>query len=74
MGGRLSPGKGNQIGILADVEAPKAPPQTVAERSVSSLAAGQAIVFLDDASASAGSVYLWTRSSSSTCSQADTPR
>ena len=44
--------------MLAGVEAPKAPPATVAERIISSLAAGHTIVFPDDASASAGSVYL----------------
>jgi len=40
------------------VEAPKAPPAAVAERIVASLASGETIVFPDDASASAGSVYL----------------
>jgi NAD(P)-dependent dehydrogenase (short-subunit alcohol dehydrogenase family) len=44
--------------MLAGVEAPKAPPEAVAERIIAALAAGQAIVFPDDASASAGSVYL----------------
>jgi len=44
--------------MLAGVEADKAPPQIVAERIVAGLAAGEAIVFPDDASASAGSVYL----------------
>ena len=44
--------------MLAGVEAPKAPPETVAERIIASLAAGHTIVFPDDASASAGSVYL----------------
>jgi hypothetical protein len=43
---------------LAGVEAPKAPPEAVAERIIAALAARQAIVFPDDASASAGSVYL----------------
>ena len=44
--------------MLAGVEAPKAPPETVAERIIAGLAAGQTVVFPDDASASAGSVYL----------------
>src|SRR5437870_4925798 len=44
--------------MLAGVEAPKAPPAAVAERIVASLASGETIVFPDDASASAGSVYL----------------
>lgn len=44
--------------MLADVEAPKAPLVAVAERIIASLAAGQTIVFPDDASAGAGSVYL----------------
>jgi len=44
--------------MLAGVEAPKAPPETVAGRIIASLAAGHTIVFPDDASASAGSVYL----------------
>ena len=44
--------------MLAGVDAPKAPPETVAARIIAALAAGQAIVFPDDTSASAGSVYL----------------
>ena len=44
--------------MLAGVEAPKAPPEVVAERIIASLAAGQTVVFPDDTSASAGSVYL----------------
>jgi NAD(P)-dependent dehydrogenase (short-subunit alcohol dehydrogenase family) len=44
--------------MLAGVEVPKAPPEVVAERVIASLAAGQTIVFPDDTSASAGSVYL----------------
>jgi hypothetical protein len=44
--------------MLADVEAPKAPPEIVAERIIAGLAAGQTMVFPDDASAGAGSVYL----------------
>ena len=44
--------------MLADVEADKAPPETVARRIVAALAAGQTLIFPDDASAGAGSVYL----------------
>ena len=44
--------------MLAGVEAPKAPPEVVARRILADLAAGQDGVFPDDASASAGSVYL----------------
>ena len=44
--------------MLAGVQAPKAPPETVAARIIASLADGHTIVFPDDASASAGSVYL----------------
>jgi NAD(P)-dependent dehydrogenase (short-subunit alcohol dehydrogenase family) len=44
--------------MLAGVEAPKAPPEVVARRIVAGLGAGQDVVFPDDASASAGSVYL----------------
>jgi len=44
--------------MLAGVEAPKAPPEAVAARVIAALAAGQTIVFPDDTSASAGSVYL----------------
>src|SRR5215470_17112785 len=44
--------------MLAGVEAAKAPPEAVAERIIASLTAGQTVVFPDDASASAGSVYL----------------
>jgi NAD(P)-dependent dehydrogenase (short-subunit alcohol dehydrogenase family) len=44
--------------MLAGVDAPKAPPETVAERIIAGLAAGQTIVFPDDTSASAGPVYL----------------
>jgi NAD(P)-dependent dehydrogenase (short-subunit alcohol dehydrogenase family) len=44
--------------MLAGVEAPKAPPGTVAARIVAGLSAGQTVVFPDDTSASAGSVYL----------------
>lgn len=44
--------------MLAGVEADKADPQVVAERIVAALAAGDTMVFPDDASAGAGSVYL----------------
>jgi NAD(P)-dependent dehydrogenase (short-subunit alcohol dehydrogenase family) len=44
--------------MLAGVEAPKAPPQVVARRIVAALAAGDSVVFPDDASAAAGDVYL----------------
>ena len=44
--------------MLAGVQAPKAPPETVAARIIASLADGHTIVVPDDASASAGSVYL----------------
>ena len=44
--------------MLAGVDAPKAPPEAVAERVIASLAAGETLVFPDDNSAGAGSVYL----------------
>jgi len=44
--------------MLAGVEADKAAPELVAMRIVAALAAGEIVVFPDDASASAGSVYL----------------
>ena len=44
--------------MLAGVEADKAPPEVVAQRIVASLAAGETVVFPDDAAAGAGSVYL----------------
>lgn len=44
--------------MLAGVDADKAPPEVVAKRIVAALAAGQATVFPDDASAAAGAVYL----------------
>ena len=44
--------------MLAEVDAEKAPPQLVAGRIVSALAAGESQVFPDDASAGAGAVYL----------------
>ena len=44
--------------MLADVDAEKAAPETVAHRIVAALAAGETLVFPDDASAAAGSVYL----------------
>ncbi|MBL7487485.1 SDR family NAD(P)-dependent oxidoreductase [Frankia sp. AgB1.9] len=44
--------------MLAGVEADKAPPETVAERIVAGLIAGQTVIWPDDASAGAGSLYL----------------
>jgi NAD(P)-dependent dehydrogenase (short-subunit alcohol dehydrogenase family) len=44
--------------MLAGVEADKAAPETVAARIVAALAAGETMVFPDDASAAAGAVYL----------------
>lgn len=44
--------------MLAGVDAEKAPPQLVAERIVAGIAAGQSVVWPDEASAGAGSVYL----------------
>ena len=44
--------------MLAGVDAPKAPPEVVAERVIAGLAAGETLVFPDDNSAGAGSVYL----------------
>jgi NAD(P)-dependent dehydrogenase (short-subunit alcohol dehydrogenase family) len=44
--------------MLAGVEATKAPPQLVASRILSALAAGETLTFPDDASAAAGDVYL----------------
>ena len=44
--------------MLAGVQAPKAPPQLVASRIVSALAAGESLPFPDDASAAAGHLYL----------------
>ena len=44
--------------MLAGVEATKAPPQLVADRIISAVAAGQDVIFPDDASAAAGAVYL----------------
>jgi NAD(P)-dependent dehydrogenase (short-subunit alcohol dehydrogenase family) len=44
--------------MLASVEADKADPQVVAARIVAGIAAGDTIVWPDDASAGAGSVYL----------------
>jgi NAD(P)-dependent dehydrogenase (short-subunit alcohol dehydrogenase family) len=43
--------------MLAGIEADKAPPAVVAERIVAALAAGEKVVFPDDASAGAGEVY-----------------
>jgi len=44
--------------MLAGVDAQKAAPELVAERIVAALSAGETMVFPDDASAGAGSVYL----------------
>ena len=44
--------------MLAGVDADKAPPQLVASRIVSALATDQTVVFPDNASAAAGTVYL----------------
>jgi NAD(P)-dependent dehydrogenase (short-subunit alcohol dehydrogenase family) len=44
--------------MLAGVEIDKAPPELVAERIVAGLADGETVVFPDDVSAGAGSVYL----------------
>ena len=44
--------------MLAGVDAGKAPPALVAQRIVAALAAGETVVFPDDASAAAGAVYL----------------
>jgi NAD(P)-dependent dehydrogenase (short-subunit alcohol dehydrogenase family) len=44
--------------MLAGVEIDKAPPEMVAERIVAGLAAGETVVFPDELSAGAGSVYL----------------
>ena len=44
--------------MLAGVDAEKAPPGLVAQRIVAALAAGETVVFPDDASAAAGAVYL----------------
>lgn len=46
------------IDMLAGMEAAKAAPELVAARIVAAVAAGESIVFPDDASAGAGSVYL----------------
>jgi NAD(P)-dependent dehydrogenase (short-subunit alcohol dehydrogenase family) len=43
--------------MLAGVEAEKAPPRMVATRIIAALAAGETVVFPDDASAGAGAVY-----------------
>jgi NAD(P)-dependent dehydrogenase (short-subunit alcohol dehydrogenase family) len=44
--------------MLAGVEIEKAAPEVVAQRIVAGLAAGETVVFPDDVSAGAGSVYL----------------
>jgi NAD(P)-dependent dehydrogenase (short-subunit alcohol dehydrogenase family) len=49
---------GIDTAMLAGVDAPKAPPEAVARRVIASLAAGETLVFPDDNSAGAGSVYL----------------
>jgi len=43
--------------MLAGIDAEKAPPQVVARRIIAALAAGETVVFPDDASAAAGAVY-----------------
>jgi NAD(P)-dependent dehydrogenase (short-subunit alcohol dehydrogenase family) len=43
--------------MLAGVEADKAAPELVATRIIAALAAGETVVFPDDASAGAGAVY-----------------
>ena len=43
--------------MLAGVDAEKAPPEVVAQRIIAALAAGETVVFPDDASAGAGAVY-----------------
>jgi NAD(P)-dependent dehydrogenase (short-subunit alcohol dehydrogenase family) len=49
---------GMDTDMLAGVEIEKAPPQLVASRIVSALAAGDSLTFPDDASAAVGAVYL----------------
>jgi NAD(P)-dependent dehydrogenase (short-subunit alcohol dehydrogenase family) len=44
--------------MLAGVDAVKAPPESVAARIIAGIAAGDSVVWPDDASATAGSVYL----------------
>ncbi|WP_261564426.1 SDR family NAD(P)-dependent oxidoreductase [Frankia gtarii] len=44
--------------MLAGVDADKAAPEVVAERIIAGVAAGQAVIWPDDASAGASSVYL----------------
>lgn len=44
--------------MLAGVEAEKARPEVVAQRIIAALAAGENLVFPDDASAGAGGIYL----------------
>ncbi|WP_322754768.1 hypothetical protein [Frankia sp. Cas3] len=44
--------------MLAGVDADKAAPEIVAERIVAGVVAGQTVIWPDDASAGAGSVYL----------------
>lgn len=49
---------GIDTGMLAGVDAEKAAPELVAARIVAGIAAGQSVIWPDDASAGAGSVYL----------------
>ena len=44
--------------MLAGVDVEKAPPEVVAQRDIEALATGETVVFPDDASSAAGSVYL----------------
>jgi NAD(P)-dependent dehydrogenase (short-subunit alcohol dehydrogenase family) len=44
--------------MLAGVDADKAAPETVAQRIVAGVAAGESVIWPDDASAGAGAVYL----------------
>jgi hypothetical protein len=44
--------------MLAGVDAVKAAPEIVAQRVVAAIAAGETVVWPDDASAGAGEVYL----------------
>ncbi|MDT3445839.1 hypothetical protein [Pseudofrankia sp. BMG5.37] len=44
--------------MLAGVDAAKAHPEVVAERIIAGVAAGQSVIWPDDASAGAGSLYL----------------
>jgi len=57
--------------MLAGVDAPKAPPEVVAERVIAGLAAGETLVFPDDNSPAPDRSTCPTRSSSSRCWPAD---